>query len=284
MKKIILLCLVALPYLAHAQRLHGDLQLGVAGYQGDLQAKRFTLKGAKPAIGFGLSYDLSPHFIIRGMASYLTVTGDDKNGKTAQNINPRNLNFTSRIIEGQFALEYNLFDLAERSATPYVFGGIAIFHFNPYTTDRLGDKVYLRSLATEGQGLSQYPEKKLYKNNQFAIPFGAGVKVALSEKLQVGLELGLRKLFTDYLDDVSGTYADSAFLLAGRGPRAVAFAYRESEIHGPVSYPAAGSIRGNAKIKDWYYTTGLRVSYLFGGSSGNGGGGKNKTGCPTNVY
>ena len=283
MKKILFLLVASLPYLANAQRLHGDLQVGVANYQGDLQTKRFTFKGSKPAFGLGLSYDISNHFIIRGMGTYLTVTGDDKNDRTIQTVNPRNLNLTSRIYEGQIALEYNLFDLSERSATPYVFGGLAVFHFNPYSYDSNGNKVFLRPLSTEGQGLAAYPEKKLYKNNQFAIPFGVGLKFALGEKVQVGLELGLRKLFTDYLDDVSGTYADSSLLLAARGPQAVAFAYRESEIHGTVNYPQAGDVRGNPKIKDWYYTTGLRISYLFGGGSGNNGN-RSKTGCPTNVY
>lgn len=49
-------------------------------------------------------------------------------------------------------------------------------------------------MNTEGQGLTRYPEKKLYNNNQFAIPFGGGLKLALTNKLQVGLEIGLRKL------------------------------------------------------------------------------------------
>ena len=284
MKKYLLFALAVTPYLAQAQRLHGDLQLGVANYQGDLQNKRFTLKGSKAAVGIGLSYDINNHIIVRTLATYLTVTGDDKNGRTLQNLNPRNLNFTSHILEGQVALEYNLFDLSERSATPYVFAGVGIFHFNPYSYDSMANKVFLRSLSTEGQGLAAYPNKKLYKNNQFSIPFGVGVKFAVSEKVQVGLELGLRKLFTDYLDDVSGTYADSSILLAAKGPKAIAFAYRESEIHGTVNYPKAGDVRGNPKIKDWYYTTGVRISYLFGGSGNNSGTKHSKMGCPTNVY
>ena len=281
MKYYLLLALAAAPFFANAQRVHGDLYLGVANYQGDLQSERFTFTGAKPAVGLGLSYDLSNHFIVRGAANYMTVTGDDKNNKLPQNVNARNLSFKSHILEAQLGLEYNLFDLSEKSVTPYVFAAVAAFHFNPYDYDAAGNKVFLRALGTEGQGLSLYAEKKLYMNNQFAIPFGGGVKFALSEKLQVGVEIGLRKLFTDYLDDVSGTYADSAALLAGRGPQAVAFAYREAELHGSSTYPAAGAIRGNPKNKDWFYTTGLRVSYLFGGGSG---GRKTKTGCPTNIY
>ncbi len=286
MKKLLpLLGIALLPYFAHSQGLHADLHLGVANYQGDLQTKKFTFKGAKPAVGLGLSYDVSNHFVVRGLASFMTVSGADRN--TNGIINPRNLDFTSRIWEAQLGVEYNILDITERSFTPYVFAGVAAFHFNPYSHDSSGNKFFLRSLGTEGQGLAQYPDKKLYKNNQLSIPFGGGVKFAFTDKLQVGIEVGLRKLFTDYLDDVSGTYADSTILANARGPQAVAFAYRESEIHGPSTYPREGAVRGNPDKKDWYYVTGLHISYLLGNGNGGGGGrggGKNKLGCPANVF
>lgn len=237
------------PFYCLSQRLHADLYAGVANYQGDLQGKRFTFTNAKPAIGLGLSYDLTNKLIIRGVASFMKVEGDDKYNTTAKGIQFRNLRFKSNILEAQLGLEYNLFDLSERSYTPYAFTGVAAFHFRPYTFDSAGTKVLLRNLSTEGQGLSQYPDRKLYNTKQFAIPFGGGFKLALTEKLQVGIEIGLRKLFTDYLDDVSATYADSALLSAARGPLAVAFAYRGDEIPGSPGYPDAGSQRGNEKLK-----------------------------------
>ena len=95
----------------------------------------------------------------------MKISGDDKNNTTATGITYRNLNFTSSLWEAQLALEYHLFDLAERSFTPYAFAGIAAFHFNPYSFDASGNKVYLRSLSTEGQGLTAYPSRKMYKNN-----------------------------------------------------------------------------------------------------------------------
>ncbi|MEO6537065.1 MAG: DUF6089 family protein [Ferruginibacter sp.] len=286
MKSFIVFFLLSFPFLANCQGLHGDLYAGFANYQGDLQGKRFTFKNSGPALGLGLSYDLTNKLIVRGAATYLKVGADDKDNTTATGITFRNLRFKSNILEAQLALEYNIFDLAERSFTPYVFAGIAAYHFNPFSEDSLGNRVLLRPLSTEGQGLPQYPDKKVYNNKQLAIPFGGGVKFVLSEKVQVSIEVGLRKLFTDYLDDVSTTYADSAFLFASKGQRAVDFAYRGNEIKGAPPYPVAGSQRGNAKNKDWYYTTGIKLSYLFGGGGGNGGKSsrKNKTGCPVNVY
>jgi hypothetical protein len=193
--------------------------------------------------------------------------------------------FKSAVWEAQLAVEYNILDVEERGFSPYVFAGVAAFRYNPYAYDRTGNKVFLRSLGTEGQGLSAYPEKKLYKNNQFAIPFGTGIKLALSEKLQVGIEIGLRKLFTDYLDDVSGTYADSSILAAARGPQTAAFAFRGKELNPNTPYPTAGSIRGNQDNKDWYFTTGFRFSYrLGGGDNESGRGSRSKLGCPSNIY
>ena len=60
----------------------------------------------------------------------------------------------------------------------------------------------LQPLGTEGQYSSQYPEKDPYQLIQFAIPVGIGFKVSLSEKFSMAIEYGLRKTFTDYIDDV----------------------------------------------------------------------------------
>lgn len=284
--KQILLGLTALAYsqLAHTQSINVDLYGGVANYAGDLQGPRVSFKNSGPHIGLGLSYNISSQLALRGVASYMNVRGADASDAGDKDLATRNLSFKSSIWEAQLALEYTFLDLEERSISPYVFAGVAAFHFNPYAYDTAGSKVYLRSLATEGQGLSAYPDKKLYKNNQFAIPFGGGFKFAIGSRTTLGIELGLRKLFTDYLDDVSGRYADSAILAAERGPQAVAFAFRGREINPAAPYPAENSIRGNPKNKDWYYTTGIHLRYTLGAGNGGGGGRRSKLGCPTNIY
>jgi hypothetical protein len=284
MKYILGLITVILPFFGTGQRLHADFYGGASNYQGDLQSKVFTFDKAQLAGGAGLSYDLTNKFILRGAASFAQVQGNDKYNKDGKGVESRNLNFKSNIVEGHIALEYNLLDLSQHGFTPYMFGGIALYHFNPYTFDGAGYKVFLKPLSTEGQGLAQYPDRQPYRLTQFAIPFGGGFKLALSENLQVGIEFGFRKLFNDYLDDVSTAYADSALLLAAKGPQSVALSYRGDELAGAsAAYPLPGAERGNPKHKDWYYITGLRVSYLLGNGA-NGGGRKTKTGCPANIY
>ena len=282
MKKLFFPLIGLFPLLSFSQNLHLDLFGGIATYQGDLQTKRFTLEQSNPAVGIGFSYDLSPKFSVRTGFTYGVVEGDDKKNTAVKGNEVRNLNFTSKISEVHLGLEYNLFNTEGTSISPYVFAGVAAFRYNPYTTDSAGAKYFLQPLSTEGQGLAAYPDKKPYNLTQFSIPFGGGIKLNVSETLQIGIELGLRKLFTDYLDDVSTTYVDQATLLAERGSKAAELAYRGDEVNPNRIYPPNGEQRGNAKAKDLYYFSGIRISKLLGGNGG-GGNRKNKTGCPGSV-
>jgi len=169
--------------------------------------------------------------------------------------------------------------------TPYVFAGVGGYHFNSYTTyDSL--KVYLQPLGTEGQDLPAYPNKKVYALTQFAIPLGIGLKYKISERVQIGVEFCSRFLFTDYLDDVSGTYPDENELFKGRGQLAVNVSYRGDEINPSQPYPSNQN-RGNPKQNDNYYTTSLSLIYVFPESvfSGSGYGGKRgkAVNCPKKV-
>jgi len=249
------------PALTHAQ-WHVNVLGGFANYIGDLQSKPYTTEQAHGAITLGLQYDLSPHFSILGNGSYGKVGASDAYSDKAS-VRARNLSFQTRIYEGNFLLEYNLMDLNESKWTPYAFGGFALYHFNPYAYDSLGHKLYLRQLSTEGEGLAAYPDRKQYSLFQIALPIGGGIKLRVTDNVVIAYEIGLRKLFTDYLDDVSTTYVDQAKLLAARGPDAVKMAYRGGEIKGGAPYPPDGAIRGSANSKDWYYVSGIRVIIGF---------------------
>ena len=260
MRQILTLLLTtALIGSSYAQKFHLNLFGGASNYQGDLQSKRFTFSQARLAYGGGLSYELTDRIMLKTGITLGKITADDK-------LNPknpsRNLNFTSRIAEVQLVGEYYLRGMNDFPLSPYVFGGVAIFHYNPYTYDSTGAKVYLRPLSTEGQGF--YNNKKSYSLTQISIPFGAGVKLTLTDNIHVGAEIGLRKTFTDYLDDVSTAYVDKDLLLSNRGQQAVALAYRTSELKNGAPYPAGGTQRGSAKYKDLYYFSGITLSFRLG--------------------
>lgn len=259
----------------NAQDFHFNVYAGSSNYQGDLQDKRFTFNEAHLAGGIGFSYDIASHFSIRTGVTIAKVSADDKYGRNKS----RNLNFSSNLTEANLGLEYYITAPVEKhSLTPYLFAGIAVYHFNPYTFDSTGQKYFLQPLSTEGEGF--IAGRSNYQLTQFAIPFGAGVKLSLTDNVNVGLEFGFRKLFTDYLDDVSGTYVDKNALLANRGAKAVELAYRGDELkNGNLQYPASGRKRGGSEKKDAYYFTMLTFSFRLGG----GGLGSMEYRCPGNV-
>ena len=267
--------------ISNAQNsLNVNLFLGTSNYSGDLQDKRFAFSQAHLAGGIGLSYEITNHFSVRTAFKIGKISADDKLGRNKE----RNLNFSSQITEGDLDVQYLITPLGAHVLTPYVFAGVAVYHYDPCTFDSSGKKYYLKPLSTEGEGFIS--GRNNYSLTQFAIPFGAGVKMPLSENINVGFEIGFRKLFNDYLDDVSQTYVDPNLLLANRGAKAVELSYRSDELkNGSTVYPTGGQ-RGSTKYKDWYYFTGLTLSFRLGNSlfgNGGGGGGKNEWDCPKNV-
>jgi opacity protein-like surface antigen len=274
MKKLVASVIFAMVFFStYAQKLHLSIFGGLSNYQGDLQEKRYTFNQSHPAFGIGVLYEVTDNLFARANVTVGQLSGDDAEG--TKNIT-RNLNFSSPITDYHIGLEYNFFNLYESRATPYVFAGISYFSFNPYTKDG-GTKVYLQPLSTEGQGFISGREK--YKLSQFSIPFGGGVKFSLSDNLRIGIEVGVRKTNTDYLDDVSTAFVDKNILLINRGQRAVDFAFRGDDLNAGLVYPAEGTPRGNAKNKDWYYFSGITLAFRLGT-----GGSKNGIGCPRAVY
>ena len=243
-------------------------------------------QNSKAAIGVTAGYQILPRVNLRAGFTYAKVDGADSLSRQAD-IVLRNLSFQTNITEFSLVAEINSFDMNYKRWSPYIFGGLAVFHFNPYTYDQQNNKVYLKPLSTEGQGLPGYSQKP-YALTQLALPFGGGIKFNISDKVRIAPEVGLRKLFTDYLDDVSGNYADPNDLLMAKGQQSVDLSYREDELSfGDLNYPAKGITRGSPKYKDYYYFTGIHLTFQLSGGDGSerpysSKMSKNKRyGCPT---
>lgn len=286
MKKILLLC-SCLPLLATAQNMLFSARLGAAGYHGDLKPASRPFSQLNFYKSIGVQYDLSEHLAARSYFSFHKLRGDDKKGSAE--MQQRNLNFTTRIVDWELTAQYNLFSLNNRWWTPYFAAGIGIFHFNPYTRDAGGNQVFLQPLSTEGQGFQ--PGAVRYRKLQFSLPLAVGASYSLGEDARVGIEAGYRKLFTDHLDDVSTAYVDEAALRAARGQHAADLAWRGDE-HNGAPYPAAKTARGNDAYKDgcYYVAVTFTLRYWFdkykqiAGIPGGGGRDK-KVGCPASrVY
>lgn len=278
MKKAILIIVpLLIVFATNAQRIHVNLFGGVSNYAGELEDKSFTLQRAKPAIALGLSYELTNKLFLRGEYTFTNLGADDKNSKIYSHT-IRNLNFKTVLQELNLMAEYDILDNYTHKLVPYVFAGVGVYRFSPYTFDTLGRKTFLRGLRTEGQGLPNYPDRQVYRRTHFNIPVGAGVKLALSDNIKVAAEFSLRNLFTDYLDDVSTSYPDLNLL----GSRSAALSYRGDELKPPIPFPGEGAIRGNPNQNDAYYLLMFRISYRlpFGNSRDNKTSGKYYKDCP----
>jgi hypothetical protein len=233
-----------------------ELTLAVGGmnYIGDLN-NQSAFGTPHVAFGAGLRSRLDNRWALRLEANYGNVSCKH------DYIELRNLSFRSHIIEGVVMAEFNFRPFGpgatESIWTPYIFGGIGAFHFNPEAAyfDGSGNEVWvpLQPLSTEGQGTPQYKDRRPYALTQLCMPFGVGVKLRMGKSFSLTAEYGFRKTWTDYLDDVSTTYVDGDVLLAidGDGEMAAQLADRSDEVQeGYVN--ASGIKRGDESLKDWY--------------------------------
>jgi outer membrane protein W len=261
MKSMILFFLFQSLSHLYAQPVRIHFMAGLSNYMGDVKEKTFSVNGAYPVITAGATFNITDKWIVRGDASYTHLGAEDRRNSSSA-LRLRNLKFKTVIHELALMAEYDIFNLKEKSFSPYFFAGIGVFHFAPFTQDSAGRVAWLLSLSTEGQGFPEYPDRKVANKIQLNIPFGGGIKYMLSDEIQIGFDIGIRKLFTDYLDDVSTTYVDKDLLRARKGEQAVSVAFRGDELKtSPQFYPAAGTIRGNSKRNDYYYFGQLRVSF-----------------------
>ena len=191
----------------------------------------------------------------------------------------RNLHFQSKIKEAYAALEVyptyfmEQYDGLQGKLRPYFLGGVGIYHFDPEAKDIDGRFVKLAPLHLEGQGFPEYPDSKPYKLTQMNLVMGGGVKYYLKENLYIGFEILHRKLFTDYVDDVSHNYYIDPIHFDQHLPAADAVKARRLFYRGIYSFPATRPYeefaeRGDPKQNDAYFSSIIRFGWrLNGGNS-----------------
>lgn len=183
----------------------------------------------------------------------------------------RNCNFRTNITEFSAVVELHpLFmfinwesrDEDPPRYSPYLLGGIGYYSFNPQGNLN-GRWIDLQPLSTEGQGFKEYPNRKPYKLKQVNFPLGLGIKYELSTLFNLRAEYVYRILTTDYLDDVSTTYADqSVYQNYFSGIKlANAIAMSDRQIN---KVTVAGGKRGSPKQKDAYFSFNLKLSFIIG--------------------
>ena len=270
MKRLIFtIFILSIGFCSFAQKVEVGIMGGGMFYQGDLTEK--VISDIHPAGGMFLRINVNNRVSLKGNVLLGSISGTDVGASDATR-KLRNLSFTSKISEFAAEVEVNLVnnynEKNERTiCVPYLFAGINVFHFDPQAElrDSATGKVInyeLQPLGTEGQGLTKYPDLKRYNLNSFAFPLGGGVKFHVGDYLTLGLELGMRKTLTDYLDDVSGFYAENDLIVAQYGPAAGRLADRSEEVVPGYENPK-NTIRGNPSNQDWYGFGGVLISYTF---------------------
>ena len=262
MKRVLItgICAVLVLFAkAQFSRSEAGIMGGVSYYIGDLNpSKHFLL--SQPAGGLVYRYNLSPRFAFKVSALYGSLWGSDAVSKANTK---RNLSFKSNIFDFSAQMELNFLQYVtghdKHFISPYIFGGLSVFNFNP-RAEYEGKWYSLQPLGTEGQGTTIEDAKKPYSLTSVGIPFGLGLKVSLFKFMCVGAEYGIRKTFTDYIDDVSTRYADPVVLGAENSPIAALLADR-TLLEPGESVNNAGLQRGNSNTKDWYAFACLSVTF-----------------------
>jgi hypothetical protein len=275
--------------------IEAGFTLGGSNYFGDL-SKTVAIGETHLMGGLICRFQYNDFLTLRGNAVYGAISGDDKNFKddiafthTDAADAPieitrgqRNLNFRSDILEFSAIGEWNLLGYEEstrtRPYTPFLFAGIGVYKFNPKTqffymdgvrdaTGALihnaqlqqfdGQWIELQTLSTEGQETTKFNDRKRYNLTQVSIPLGVGFKQQVDDYWAYGIEFGVRKTFTDYLDDVSIDYVDDQIVGGANGYLAAAMKDRSSELTNPntgLPYERfyMGNPRGSMKGSDYY--------------------------------
>ena len=264
MKHIWIFILLISASLSAQDEFSLGFSLGTSNYQGDLTPAGISNFGRTNVTGAAFLRLLhNDHFNTKINLQYGFIEANDADGGPGRV--GRNLSFWTHIWEASLIEEFNIIGYkagTKRFLSPYVFGGIAVFHFNP-KTEYLGQEVELQPIGTEGQGIPGFAGP--YDLFQVAIPIGGGLKIAIGKDATLSIEAGGRKLFTDYLDDVSGPYIDSKILLDGNGPLAVALGNRQGEYLGTDPINTPGAPRGNPDFLDWYFFSTVSLAFYLDG-------------------
>ena len=316
---------------ANKRYLTLGLSVNSLNYFGDLAPKSnwgsTDITFTRPGISVFTDYKLTPRIWVRGELLFGVLRGSDfesadPNDQDAKFRYIRNQHFRNRIQELSVVGYIELFEnqgtfLTRYLWNPYFFLGVGIMHHNPQALVpeqdfvnpgggaplNAGEWIDLRPLGTEGQyvdGLDVEP----YSLWQVTVPFGIGMNYKLSTNLDIGVEVGFRYLFTDYIDDVSGDYinpwlfdesnlspeeADLARVMANRTMEtvdAVSGEERSPELIVPTvtrtspdgvtynlvngfGYEGKDQMRGGKADNDIFMVFSVKVKYLLAGSFRN---------------
>jgi len=254
-KSIFIILALFLSGLVQAQKHELGLFIGTSGYHGDIGDNKVgeIFKHQSPSLGLTHRINLHKYLCFRTRFQYGKLKADDLLSSDS-NIQERKLSFESEVIDlsAGFEFHFHKFETIKRKITytPFIFGGISLFSFNPKAKTQMGQWVDLQPLGTEGQETNASNKDK-YSLSSWSIPFGLGYKANVGERLGFTFEWTWHATNSDYIDDVSGYYPDESYL-----SNEAAYFSNPGRL-GEVT----GKTRGNPNTKDWFNFVGFTVTY-----------------------
>jgi len=270
----------------NAQEMDFGLNLGAANYLGEIggssgEARGFLLDmrfdQTSFAVGGFFRYSFSNSLAAKLSVNFARIEGADSLSDNPNRI-ARNLSFRTDMIEATLTGEYAflvLNDLSRRSKSrvdfrAHAFTGAGVLFYYPYAQAN-NEWFYLRPLQTEGV-------ENAYNEMTIVVPLGIGASFTFNNKIRLGMEIGYRFSFTDYLDDVSTDYAydprspeddvelpfEESKIFANRSDEAYARGNPDLPDRG---FFRRGSIRGNPDTNDGYLLAQFNISMVVGGGN-----------------
>jgi opacity protein-like surface antigen len=305
--KYIIIC-ISIVYFATEQKVSAQifhfkdlkeyvLGFGATNFLGDLGgtpmigSDSFSMRdldwpATRPLVYAGYRYRFYDRAAVTGNLTFGYLYGNDQ--LTDNEFRRfRNAHFRSPIVElsgqGEFLMSrqreghrYRLKGVQGwkfENIESYVFLGIGLLWFNPQAKYFDGKWYKLQPLGTEGQIV--LPHRKPYSRITFTVPIGIGAKYALDKNWSIGLEYGLRKTFTDYIDDVSTVYFDPEVIKQEQTKEMlgeIAAYFADPSIKDPqdpyyidLGGNPAGLQRGDPTDKDSYMFLVIKIFYRFRG-------------------
>lgn len=249
------------------QNLYTKIHIGAMYYHGDLTPRTIGLSTGPARFSWGatLGSNVTDWASINARFMNGRLTGDDR-FSLDETRKSRNLNFTTPIYEFGIYTDLKVNKLIKRldkyKVRLYITAGLNFFRFNPSTTYQ-GRSVALQPIGTEGQTMSTN-DKKPYSLTAISRPIGIAIEFDLTKKISIGIEAAPRKTFTDYIDDVSGTYVNYDEMMAAGNYLGAQLSNRTGEYFGTDNARVpTGTLRGNPSQNDWYTHFGFYFKYSF---------------------
>lgn len=268
MRQLLATLIIYLPLSLFAQNSivqEGEfgIGLGAGHYFGDLNT-RARLNRPKLAAGIFFRKNFGNYIALRIAGNFTQLGYSDVYNTQNEYMRRRNLSFNTNVWELGLQGDFNFYRFMpgdpEFRFTPYITFGISAVNYDPYAYLN-GQKYFLRPLGTEGQGLDS-SRPRPYSSMAIAFPFGVGVKYSINERINIGFEIVHRFTSTDYLDDVSKTYADPALFPPNPdGSLSTAYLLSDRSYETGDRIGIKGRQRGNSQNKDQFVTALFYISF-----------------------